>query len=191
MLKKHSLPVALALISLSIQFSEPAQTLLRYDRAAIANGEIWRLLTGNLAHLNWPHLWLNLAGLLLIWLLTQHLFSTRQWGLAFLFTSLGVSSGLYIFDSELLWYVGLSGILHGLLVAPLTFNIRNNCLADHALLAIVLLKVIWEQFQGPMESSEALIEGQVVTDAHLFGAISGLVLGLSLYLLKRHKATKI
>jgi rhomboid family GlyGly-CTERM serine protease len=53
-MKKVTL-LAVSLI-LAIGCSSSAQALLVYDRAAILNGEIWRILTGNLVHFSGPHL---------------------------------------------------------------------------------------------------------------------------------------
>src|SRR5262245_13977247 len=42
---------------------------LRYERAAVFRGELWRLVTGHIVHLGWSHTLLNLAGLALVWML--------------------------------------------------------------------------------------------------------------------------
>ena len=42
---------------------------LRFERTAIADGELWRLLTSNWVHLGWWHLFLNEMGLLVLVLL--------------------------------------------------------------------------------------------------------------------------
>ncbi len=184
---KHSIPVILTITVLIIGLSPTLQNALQFDRDAIANGEIWRLVTGNLAHLNWPHLWMNTAGLWLIWLLVQQFLTTKQWLTCLLVTTLGVSIGLYLFKPEIQWYVGLSGMLHGLLIAPLIGNFKKNCPADHLLLLLVASKTIWEQFSGPMSTSESLIKGHVVTEAHLFGAISGLIFAIILIIFRSKK----
>ena len=41
---------------------ERLRMLLQYDRAALAAGEWWRLVTAHLVHLGWDHLALNVAG---------------------------------------------------------------------------------------------------------------------------------
>lgn len=90
------------------------ENTLRYDRQAIFGGEIWRLFSGNLVHLGWPHAWLNACGLLLIWLLFGSLLPAAVWLLHTVWASLAVGLGLLWFDPGLTWYVGLSGTLHGL-----------------------------------------------------------------------------
>src|SRR5690606_21249305 len=44
---------------------EPLHRSLWYDRADIAAGQWWRLLTGNFVHLGWSHLWLNVGALVI------------------------------------------------------------------------------------------------------------------------------
>ena len=84
---------------------------------AIADGEYWRLLSGHFAHLGYPHLALNLAGLILVWLLVGRLYSTWRWLLVAAFSIVVMDAGFWFVDSDMRWYVGLSGLLHGLLLA--------------------------------------------------------------------------
>ena len=50
--------------------------------------------------------------------------------------------------------------------------------ADTRLLLIgVLIKLIYEQFAGPLPGSEDTAGGTVIVDAHLYGAVSGAVVG--------------
>lgn len=69
--------------------------LLRFSRDDIANGQWWRLLTGNLVHLGYPHLFLNLAGLAVISLLLAPAMSAFQWSVTGLFSMAGVGLGLW------------------------------------------------------------------------------------------------
>ncbi|MEE8280791.1 MAG: hypothetical protein V3R50_00295, partial [Gammaproteobacteria bacterium] len=49
--------IIVSLIVVAIQFfPQSLQQILRYDRAAISDGELWRIITGHLAHLGWSHL---------------------------------------------------------------------------------------------------------------------------------------
>ncbi|MEE9338293.1 MAG: rhomboid family intramembrane serine protease, partial [Methylococcaceae bacterium] len=54
-------------------FFGPAPEQLIYDRALISQGEIWRLLTAHLVHLDSEHLILNLAALLVLGSLLEYL----------------------------------------------------------------------------------------------------------------------
>lgn len=111
------MPLALTLISGGLfLLQSQALPLLEFSRSAIADGELWRLLTGNLMHSNGWHLLMNIGGLLLATLLVGHLFSKRH------FITLAISNGLvvgvliYWLNPEIEYYVGLSGYLHGLFI---------------------------------------------------------------------------
>jgi len=148
---------------------------LRYDRAAIAAGEVWRVFTGHLVHLGLGHLLLNAAGLALVALLVGRELRVRSWLAALLVCALATSAGLWWLAPEVAWYVGLSGVLHGLLVTGLARAIRNgHARALHAtLLGLVVLKLGWEQYAGATAGTAWLSGGPVVVDAHLFGAAGG------------------
>lgn len=181
LLRNNSLPIGLCLISVICQLFDPVTTTaLRYERGAIQSGEIWRLITGNLVHLGWEHLLLNLTGLILIWLLFGRLLSARQWWIVSFVNCLAVGLGLLIFNPKLVWYVGLSGMLHGLFVTGLLINLRNGYKLEWLLLVAIVGKLIWEQFHGAMPGSAEIAGGAVIVDAHLYGAISGIVTGLLL-----------
>ena len=167
-------PFAVILLSLALQTAGLEESL-RYDRSAILAGDWWLLVTGNLVHLGWSHLWLNAAGLVLIYLLYGPLLKTTSWLLYGLLTCLGVGLGLLWLNPELRWYVGLSGSLHGLFIVGLLKDARNDLKFAAIVFAVFAAKVLWEQFNGPMPGSEASAGGKVVVDAHLYGAISGLI----------------
>lgn len=157
---------------------------LRFDRTALQNGNWWLLLTGNFVHLNWSHLLLNMTGLFLVVMLVWSNFSLPEWALVILFSSLGVGGGLYLLDPEILWYVGFSGTLHGLIIAGTLADIRRFPLPSLALLIVVCGKLGWEQLHGAMPGSESVAGGAVVVNSHLYGAIAGAIIGL--LLLARH-----
>jgi len=80
----------------------------RYDREALDSGELWRLVTAHLVHLGWGHLWLNLAALVMMAVLFDGLMSASDWVLASVLSALSIDIGLYLFQPEVAWYVGLS-----------------------------------------------------------------------------------
>lgn len=169
--------LVIAAVALVIQAAGPeAAHALRYDRAAILHGQWWRLLTGNLVHMGWPHLWLNLAGLLLVWLLFKDQIPDRVWVISLLVSSLGVGLGLLWGAPHLAWYVGLSGALHGLFTTGALLCVRRGYRFEILLLVLVVIKLTYEQNVGPLPGSEEVSGGHVVVDAHLFGAASGALL---------------
>ena len=85
--------VAAAILLLCLAFAvfgDAGRDTFRYDRLQIENGEYWRLVSGHFVHLGTTHLLLNMAGLVLVWLLVGRYYTRIQWLTVFAIT-LGVS----------------------------------------------------------------------------------------------------
>lgn len=161
--------------ALLVLLGDPGRIWLRYDRAAIAAGEIWRLFTGHFVHLGAAHFALDAAGLLLVWYLVSHRFTAAQWLQITLLTILGMDLGFWVLQPQLAWYVGLSGLLHGLFAAGIVPGLRERSPEAWFLAAMITAKIIYEQLVGPLPGSEASSGGAVIVAAHLYGALSGSV----------------
>ncbi len=183
------LPLTTAIIALLLAvFHDTINPVFAYDRSLILSGELWRLLTGNFMHTNWMHFGLNMGGLGLIWLVYSDL-ATFRWQLSFLLLPLlGCTLLLLAFSPDMERYVGLSGGLHGTIVAFGLADFRKNRLLSILLVIGVSVKLIYEQLYGSSESIEQLIAANVAVDAHLWGAISGLILG-GIFLLSTRKTS--
>ena len=126
-LKRHYLLVVIAFFVIFIGFFGSDVTLwLRYDRNAILSGEIWRIFTGHLAHLTWTHLLMNLLGLALVWGLFDRHLPAKRWLHATLFSGFGISLLLLVVDPHLRWYVGLSGVLHGMFIVNCLYDMKTD-----------------------------------------------------------------
>ena len=158
---------------------------LVYQRQLIAKGEIWRLITGHILHTNGYHLLLNLSALFMLWALHKHFYSIKNYTTLFLFCSVTTSIGLYYFDPTLIQYVGLSGVLHGVFVFGALMDINAKDKTGYFLFIGVWLKIAHEQFYGASADVSNLIEASVAVDAHLWGALGGLLFGL-IYLYTLH-----
>jgi len=154
-------------------FGDDAREFLRYDRAAIADGEYWRLLSGHFVHLGYSHLALNLVGLLLVWLLVGRLYSTQRWLFVTVISIVVMDAGFWFLDADLRWYVGLSGLLHGLLLAGAIAGVRSLPAESLVICAVVVAKLAYEQIAGPLPGSESVAGGAVVVNSHLYGAVGG------------------
>jgi rhomboid family GlyGly-CTERM serine protease len=171
------LPLAVALLALGVWLAgDVVASALRYQRAEVLDGELWRLLSAHFVHLGAAHLALNLAGLALVWWLVGRSAGPRSWSIVLAATALSTTLGLLAFAPELAWYVGLSGMLHGMLVAGALLGPRRDLL----IVGVVAIKIGWEQWMGPSADTTALIGGAVIVDAHLYGAIGGAIAGLAL-----------
>ncbi len=161
----------------------------RYEREALDSGEFWRLITAHLVHLGWGHLWLNLAALVMMAVLFDALMTASDWILASVLCALSIDIGLYLFQPEVPWYVGLSGALHGLMIVGAFALCRSDAPLGYALLLGVAGKLIWEQLVGPLPFSESTSGGPVLVDAHLYGTIGGLLTQLIRMVQRRRVAT--
>lgn len=161
---------------------ETGKLLVRYDREAIHSGEWWRLFSGHFLHLGWIHLALNLAGLIMILLLFWRYWTTKKFTLVFLISLLAVSIGLWWFATDVRWYVGLSGVLHGLLIAGAVFSYREERWFSLSMIAITIGKLAWEQITRSSAGTAELIGGNVLFDAHLYGFTGGLLSAMVLFL---------
>jgi rhomboid family GlyGly-CTERM serine protease len=161
-----------------------ARELFRYDRAALADFELWRLATAHLVHLSIGHTALNVIALAIIALLFDSVLDSLDWIVAAAMSALAIDLGLYAASPEVAWYVGLSGALHGIMVAgALTLAIARSRFGA-IMLVIVVAKIAWEHFAGPVPFSELTSGGPVVTDAHLYGAVGGAVACVALRLIR-------
>jgi len=182
-------PAVITLIAISITFiGDSLSDILQYDSKAIADGEYWRIFTAHIVHLGWSHLWLNLAGLVLIFLFFSNCVPNHFWWTSFFICGLGISILVYFLNPEIRWYVGLSGVLHGLFVLAGIMDIRVRKWEGIFFTAVILGKVIYEQISGPLPGSEEAAGGPVLVDAHFYGALIGVGLGVFLFMRTSQKA---
>jgi rhomboid family GlyGly-CTERM serine protease len=175
----------LALVLLSL-LGESGRLALRYEREAVLQGEYWRLLTGHLVHGSWLHLLMNGLGLGLVAALFDRDYSLPAWLLIALFSVIAIDLGFVLYEPQLLWYVGLSGVLHGALAAGAVAWWRHESKLLALLLSVIFVgKLLWEQWRGALPLSGDL---PVVVDAHLYGAIGGVIAGTVLWLGERWRA---
>ena len=159
----------------------PAPAGLLFDRAALADGEVWRLLTGHLVHSDPVHLAWNLAALVPLGALLELSAGCRGWRFLGLL-ALGfaaVDAWLWWLEPDLALYCGLSGLLNGLFAALAVTLWRQTRHAAFLLaLAGGLVKILVEVATGA-----ALLPTTIwasVPGVHLAGLAAGLVFALSL-----------
>ena len=157
---------------------EAGRVLLRYDRAGLAAGQWWRLLTAHLVHLDLEHAALNSLGLVLMWALFARDYKPGQWALILLSAIAAIDAGLWLRDSTVVWYVGSSGVLHGVMAAGTLAHLRRRDLDGWVLAAFIVVKVAYEQHTGALPFADS--GAGVIVDAHLFGALGGLAIAVIL-----------
>lgn len=169
-------------IAAFVFFRPSLGALLIFDRDAIAAGEWWRLLTGNLVHLSGMHLSLDLAALLLIGTIVE-LRSDGYAGFLYLAAAALVGIAVYLAAQELRYFGGLSGIATAALVYLCLDGMREpggrRRLCQFGL-TLALAKIGFEFGAGLSLIGTWEAQSFVpVPVSHLAGACTALVLWLS------------
>jgi rhomboid family GlyGly-CTERM serine protease len=178
--ERAAIAVAIALLALHAFALGDA---LEYQRGALAR-QPWRVLTGHLVHVNWPHALINAAALWIVArLYAPDLSATRQ-AIALAASALAISAALAWLYPAIEWYRGLSGALHGLFFAGaatwlLTERPRSlrRLWLPVALLAGGWVKVVFEQPVTNVLPYANWLGTAIVPQAHLAGAVCGTALG--------------
>jgi rhomboid family GlyGly-CTERM serine protease len=167
------------LLLLQLAAGGEGRLLLRYERVGLASGELWRLLTAHFIHLDLEHAALNTLGLALMWALFARDYRPGQWLPIVLGAIMAIDAGLWLCSSTVAWYVGSSGALHGVMAAGTYAHMRRQDLDGWVLAAFLILKIGYEQFSGalPLYVSTS---GAVIVDAHLYGALGGLAVAVTM-----------
>ncbi len=176
-MRDYSLYIILLISILILSFIEPLSShWLMYDRELIASGEFWRLFSAHFVHLSLAHMLGNSMGLVLLAYIAGKFLNNLLGVILLIWCVSAVGIGLYFYADYLQRYVGLSGVLHGLLiVAPFISGYYSRRIA-FSFLTIIIAKVVWEQ--SPLYDDMALvgaIGGRVEANAHLLGVIAGIV----------------
>lgn len=172
-------PILLTLLSSALMVLN-TNDLLEFHRYKIATGEIWRIFTGQFVHANPTHLLLNIVGIGFIWLLHAEHRSQSQYYIHTAFLALWTGLGIWLFVPDIKVYTGLSGLLHGVIVWGALKDIQVGMRSGILLFIGIWGKLAWEQYSGPSADVGELIQSRVAIEAHLIGAIGGLIMGLGL-----------
>ena len=170
--------LAISGVAAAVFVAPPLQALLVYNREAIGEGEIWRLLTGNLVHFSAMHFVKDVVALLVAGLLIE-IRRYRHFAMLCLISGALIGTLLYVAEPAVLVYGGLSGIV----VAAVTYlclqGLREGgayrwlCLG--ALLGLAA-KTVLELTLGvrlPGEESPGFI---LVPESHAVGAVTAIAL---------------
>jgi rhomboid family GlyGly-CTERM serine protease len=154
---------------------DTARRWLRYDRPDLQAGEGWRLLSAHFVHLDLEHAVLNSLGVVLMWALFARDYTPGRWLAIYLGSASCVGLGLWFFSPQIDWYVGASGALHGVMTAGTLAHLRRRDLDGWILAVFIVVKLAYEQSAGALPFAGS---PDTVVDAHLYGAIGGVVLAL-------------
>jgi rhomboid family GlyGly-CTERM serine protease len=183
-----ALLLALALLLLPALGGEPWRTAWSYDRAALRAGEYWRLLAAHCVHLGNRHLLFNAAGMVLLWAMFARSWRPLQWLVIVVATMLVIDAGLWWLSPAVQWYVGASGVLHGVWAAGAWSEWRRDAALRWLPAVLLAGKLASEQWQG---ASLVVGDMPVVLAAHLYGAVGGVLLPLAWQLRQSPRAPSL
>lgn len=184
---------ALAGASLLLSFLPGLAESLQYDRGAVAGGQPWRLITGQLVH------WTARMTLVDLGMLAALGLWVERRSRPLLAGTLGVAGllvavGLLLFAREVVVYRGSSGLATALfaVVALVLLCDTSRRPAWRAVGGIALLllsaKTVWEIGGGPPLAAGRLPEPVSLTPvAHLMGVVAGLA-AFAVWSLARRRA---
>ena len=154
-----------------------------FDRAAIEQGEWWRLLTGHWVHSDGGHALWNIAALVVLGLASERILG--NWiPVALLASTAAVDAWLWWGMSHLQQYCGLFGILNGLLAAALSHQWR---LSRHPLILLIgagaVIKTTLEIMSGEAVFTQTAWPS--VPESHAVGLLGGFVVAATLTVRQR------
>ena len=175
-LKQEVAAVSVVVVCLALS-TDAAGELFIYRRGDLLAGEYWRLVSGHFVHVTTAHLLLNLAAWLLIWVYGRAVCTNLTWVVLVSVCAAGTGVGLLWFSPEVMWYTGLSGVLHGLFIAIAVLRLLayRGDYAAWFVLVIIAIKLAYEYSQGATPITASWVGLQVIPEAHLYGAISGIL----------------
>lgn len=150
----------------------------------IANGELWRIVTGQILHTNFNHAVLNALGLLLVWALHGEYYDSKHYATVVITSLILVGVPLAIFYNTT-HYAGLSGIIHALIIYGAIIDVNKQVKTGWLILVGILAKVGYENLVGASQETAELIDAKVAVEAHLFGALAGILMGAIYLLIKK------
>lgn len=112
------------MLALAAWWIPGAGEALQLDPAAIAHGELWRVVTGHLTHWTSSHLAWDLAAFVALGVLVERE-SRRLLSLTLAVSTLAISAAVWHFEPDLATYRGLSGVDSALFAAWAATAIRH------------------------------------------------------------------
>ena len=171
-------PLALIVIMFVLEFLKPmSMDILGLYPNLVFDGEIWRIITGQLLHTNFNHLLLNSAGIVLVWALHGEYYLANHFIKVFLSSLIAIGVCLVIF-ADYYHYAGLSAVIHTLIVYGAIKDILAKEITGWLILLGMAFKVGYENIYGASDSTIELINASVAVEAHLIGVSIGLLLSI-------------
>ncbi len=169
---------ALAVICLAIALVPGSAETLQYDRGRVTDGEVWRLLSGQMVHWTARMALADLGVLLGLGAWLEARGERRGVVLALIFGAAFTALAVHALSPDLLVYRGSSGLASALFVLAALVVARSPGRGPRALallaVALFLAKAGWESLTGQALFAGPLAPGvRVVPLVHLLGGLAG------------------
>lgn len=146
---------------------------IHFDRSRIDQGEWWRFLSAHLVHAGKLHWLANMAAFAAILFIYRDILKFKALAAVCVSLIMGLSIALYFLTPSLIWYLGFSGVLHGLFAFGAVSSLQQKKSGHVIALGFVLFKIVYERWQG---SDRQFMGMPVAVDAHLYGVAIGIIL---------------
>ena len=165
--------LAAALLMLALQSGgATVADALRYERTAIASGEVWRLVSGHFVHFGWTHCLLNVGGVVALAAILPA--PLRAWRCCLLLAT-AIGAILFATLPDLQHYAGFSGINYGLAVLALLPRARGEVIAA-IVLATLVGRAFWQWSGGENLEAASWLGAPPLATAHLAGLAAGVAM---------------
>lgn len=177
--KQYLGPLIIGFVSIIAFVFEPmSSAYFILERSWWSQGHYYQLVTGHFLHTNFIHMLFNLLGLALLWALHGDDYDTFPYLIKFIVVCILISICMYVFSPDIVWYVGLSGAIHGVFAWGCVKDLENKRVSGWLLIIGLAIKVGNEQINGAGTFMPELIDASVAVDSHLYGALGGLLIGV-------------
>lgn len=185
-------PTAFILLTLLILYFVHTQLDLSYQRELAESGQWWRIVSGQLVHNNLAHLLLNMAALALCRLLLANVYSEQKFIFNLFLCALLTGVLIHVLLRSYDYYLGISAVLYGMLVAGAIHLIIGRQYWAWALLLALVLKLLRDYFiPETLIAVSDRIGVPVAVEGHIVGVLAGgLLLCVSLMLSCRSLVNK-
>lgn len=182
--------IGLATTAVAVLLIPGAADLLVYDRAALARGEVWRLLTAHAVHYSAAHLLNNMLVLgCAAWLVETRYRS--DWLCIVALSAVAICAAVFVFEPHIARYAGASGVSLALLTYAALRGLGENRrwrIVCTMVLATIFLKLAAENlFDWQLVNWKQEAGFVTVTLSHAVGACIGVLIWLAHVMTRGHR----
>jgi len=164
--------IVLITIALQLLNSYVINSAFSYYRNDFLNKIYYLWITPNFVHLHWKHWFLNMLSFISTLLFFHNIWSIKELIGFFLGASLFIVSSLYLFSTNVNSYVGMSGILYGLVFYGAMKSLVSHKITSTLILSFIVLKLFFNQEINHLMGVDSFLNySVVVTDVHWYGVV--------------------